>query len=211
MYGTGRLSPERFLTVADMTYPGSVVCMLMTLPELRVLLRKTQYSKQTAIAEKRARKVSGEPILLEKSWAVRSRIRGTRCICGCIQSLDIGADCVASASIVSSGVVEDNCDLFISTFPSEELLKEENRKLWYLIVNYGVEKLDKHDGYAETARYSSTMKPLLEYMEDASRRVRILDQRAGLVICLLSIGAMICLDMQRRGKFWFRIRENGFW
>lgn len=60
-------------------------------------------------------------------------------------------------------------ELVMSTFPGDEALKEgENRKLWNVIVIYGVERLDKERRNSGTTRYLSTKKLLLEYIESDS-------------------------------------------
>lgn len=63
-------------------------------------------------------------------------------------------------------------DLEMYSFANYKLLKEEkNRHVWNLIVNHFTESLDEKEGGLGMARYSSTMKVLLYYMEDDCGRV----------------------------------------
>lgn len=76
-------------------------------------------------------------------------------------------------SSISVQPLQTMFDAVMSTFPEEEvLIKEKIQKLWFPIINGGVDSLDEEYRDAATARYSTTKELFLEYMESDSRRVR---------------------------------------
>lgn len=63
-------------------------------------------------------------------------------------------------------------DLVMVTIPGDERLKKDKRRyFWILIVNHGMESLDKEDRDAVSGRNLFTNKLLLEYMASNSGQV----------------------------------------
>lgn len=89
-------------------------------------------------------------------------------------------------------------DLVVSTYTVEDVLKKRKERKWCnLIVNIGVESLNKEDRSADRARSMSTKEMQLNYMEHDSGLVLSAKQRGYLDVWLQWIGAMLSLNREK--------------
>ena len=93
-----------------------------------------------------------------------------------------------------NGRVQELFEFFMSTFPGEERLKnEENRKHWNPIVNSGDLSKDTRFQDRGIARYSSTRMLLMDEIEDDESKVWAAVSRASLDVWVAQLAALLQL------------------
>ena len=92
---------------------------------------------------------------------------------------------------------------YLSTFPGEELCRDErNRNIWSPIVNLGEKGADKDMQDHGRARYSSTRRLLMEYTEENHNTRWASIRRAMLDVWLCQLAVLLGLDTFSAGRMY---------